>query len=78
MKLNALKIEKGLRWYEREDGTCWEIVKEDAERCWSIYQIDPATSSIVYDDPRCGISEGVSFAPTMKIALWCLSNNCAW
>lgn len=78
MKLRTLKVEKGLRWYEREDGTCWELVKEEELDCWSIYQLDPATAEVVYGDPRCGINDGIGFAPTLKGALWCLRENCNW
>lgn len=78
MKLNVLKVEKGMRLYEREDGTCWQIVKEENLDCWSIYQVDTSTGAIVHDDPRCGISDGVSFAPNLKAALYCLRNNCMW
>lgn len=77
MKLKALDIQPGLRHYEREDGTCWEVCFNQEYKVWSIWQWDPETDEMVFNDPRNGIEDSEEqFAKKLTSALNRIRENC--
>lgn len=77
MKLKAKKIEKGNRWYEREDGLFFKVEFDEDYKVWTVWQVEGVGSEeVIYNDPRNGIGEeGHENYPRLRYALNSIREN---